>query len=126
MTAVVLLDVDANVLWHLEVALARYTLDIGRDRVPHALAEVVVAIRRHRQPLAATSLDTSPSSIHDGLVTFTEASERLRVSKRTVSRRVNAGHLTTVGRRITAASVTALLSAPVPTGDLPGLGRVRR
>jgi hypothetical protein len=107
-TVVVMLD--AITADHVVVALRQYAFR-GGHRVPDevgTVADQLDAVTRHQRHRVPSPGRPGAGAVEDSLMTYTETAQALGVSTRTVSRYVAAGLLTTVGRRITARSVTEL------------------
>jgi excisionase family DNA binding protein len=104
---VLVLD-DAAKVALLRNSLASTAVRLGRDRCPTWVRELVDDLPTHPTPSAATTFDNADGSPHTLLMTYTEAADRLGLSKSTVGRMVARGQLTTVGRRVTLASVLAV------------------
>lgn len=102
---------------HVQSAIQEYIHRRGRTRVPSRLIELVddlAAITRHKSPYPATRLAHPRLPADSGLLSYSQAAQRLGVSARTVSRMVANNELETVGRRITRASVRRLTKEGTP------------
>ncbi|MFJ6952027.1 hypothetical protein [Micromonospora aurantiaca (nom. illeg.)] len=110
----IVLALDPVAARHLVAALGRHVQRCERDGfvVPAQLRELfVLAVEASSRPSGAVGGHDSAGeglAADDRLVAHGVAARRLGVSLRTVRRRVAAGELVAVGRRITLASLEAL------------------
>jgi excisionase family DNA binding protein len=93
---------------HMGRALEDHLFRHGRNQVPPGVVALSEALGR-QTTLEQADCDQCGSALGQSvLMSYTEVAERLRVSKRTVSRLVADGRLETVGRRIRRSAVEAL------------------
>ena len=111
-----MLWVEEADLGHLQQAVAVHRIRSGDPGLRARLAAVVLAVEEIRRTTAANIVDGRGGGAHAQLMSHATAATALGCSTRTVRRRVATGRLTTVGRKITTASLASLLdSAPGST-----------
>lgn len=105
-------------LYHVRRALEAYEHSRGRDHLPAGFLTFLDGLRaldedigRLLPPWADTGMDSRSEPAHSEVVPYEKAAQMLGLtSTRSIGRYVKAGKLVRVGRKVTRASLRALLA----------------